>query len=424
MQLTLGRYAHIVPDWPLLNATMAGPMRLQAMRQWTFIGVVLTACGDADEPTQIVRSDSAGIEIVHNLLEEAERDPWHLVEASVPELGGLESPPLYRVIGAVFLPGGRIAVGNAGSSEILWFSPDGSVVARAGREGDGPGEFRSLSFISAVGDSVFAWDRSLRRLSVFRNGALLREAAADIPDDRPLPQVRGILASGDIVAVPGPTYVPETTVGVQRPPIPVWLLTGSGAMQRTLGTFPGDEVNLTPASAGQAWIRTAVPYGASTLVAGGADIIVVVDNSRFELRLYDRTGDLLRVARVDVPRQRVGRDALAAELERRLASLPPVEEIRAGIRVSFEETPAAELAPSYADLFVAEDGAIWAGRTALLPSDPQRWDVYNSSGAWLGSVTAPPGVKIMDVSGSNAAALFIDDLGVERVRQYTLQQTD
>jgi len=115
---------------------------------------------------------------------------------------------------------------------------------------------------------------------------------------------------------------------------------------------------------------------------------------------------------------------LAAELERRLASLPPVEEIRAGIRVSFEETPAAELAPSYADLFVAEDGAIWAGRTALLPSDPQRWDVYNSSGAWLGSVTAPPGVKIMDVSGSNAAALFIDDLGVERVRQYTLQQTD
>jgi hypothetical protein len=54
-------------------------------------------------------------------------------------------------------------------SEVVVFGPDGRVQRRVGREGDGPGEFRSFAALSILpGDSLFVYDTELRRATVFR----------------------------------------------------------------------------------------------------------------------------------------------------------------------------------------------------------------------------------------------------------------
>src|SRR5690606_9557376 len=73
---------------------------------------------------------------------------------------------------------GRVAVAVAGSSEIRIYGPDGSFRQSEGREGEGPGEVRSLRGIRAGRrDSLLAWDDGLRRVTVLDSvGSVGRQA--------------------------------------------------------------------------------------------------------------------------------------------------------------------------------------------------------------------------------------------------------
>jgi hypothetical protein len=66
------------------------------------------------------------------------------------------------------LPDGGIAVSDGGATRISIFTSDGDFVRSWGSEGDGPGEFRSLSRIYPMGaDSLMAAERFSGRLTVF-----------------------------------------------------------------------------------------------------------------------------------------------------------------------------------------------------------------------------------------------------------------
>lgn len=68
----------------------------------------------------------------------------------------------------VRLPDGSIAVSDGGATRISVFTSDGDFVRSWGSQGDGPGEFRSLSRIYPMGtDSLMAAERSSGRLAVF-----------------------------------------------------------------------------------------------------------------------------------------------------------------------------------------------------------------------------------------------------------------
>jgi len=47
--------------------------------------------------------------------------------------------PLFQVTAAVLIKGGRAALANSGAREVLLLAADGSLDARAGGPGDGPG---------------------------------------------------------------------------------------------------------------------------------------------------------------------------------------------------------------------------------------------------------------------------------------------
>lgn len=68
----------------------------------------------------------------------------------------------------VRLPDGRVAVSDGGSSRVSFYDSDGRFAGSFGREGEGPGEFRSLSRMYVHGtDSLRVLDRRTRRVSSF-----------------------------------------------------------------------------------------------------------------------------------------------------------------------------------------------------------------------------------------------------------------
>lgn len=108
---------------------------------------------------------------------------WVASETPRLDIGVLEGDDalmLEQVVDVLLLPGGEIAVSDAQAARVSIFSDTGEPLREWGGQGDGPGEFRSLSRLyHAPGDSLLALDASGRRASVFdRDGTYAREIPA------------------------------------------------------------------------------------------------------------------------------------------------------------------------------------------------------------------------------------------------------
>jgi hypothetical protein len=88
---------------------------------------------------------------------------WGLGTARVRLDGG--PTPFYRVVDARLLPDGAIAVADAGNARVAIYSPAGEMLRSLGREGDGPGEFRSLSHLFLFGDTIAVYDQVALRFT-------------------------------------------------------------------------------------------------------------------------------------------------------------------------------------------------------------------------------------------------------------------
>ena len=90
---------------------------------------------------------------------------WTLGAASL-ELDGGETP-FFRVAGAQFLPDGSVAVADAGNARVAVFAVSGELLRSLGREGEGPGEFRSLSHLFVFEDTIVAYDQVNLRFTLW-----------------------------------------------------------------------------------------------------------------------------------------------------------------------------------------------------------------------------------------------------------------
>ncbi|MBW3553970.1 MAG: hypothetical protein KY466_10690 [Gemmatimonadetes bacterium] len=369
--------------------------------------------------------DSAGVRLVDlDPAAIAGRAAWEVDDAPVLRLGGAQGtgPEQFHRLAAALRTDHGVVVADGGSGEIRWFDSTGAHVRTAGGTGEGPGEFLQLSWIGRGPDgSILAWDRRLRRLSRFSDGEFLGDSRPPLPDDRPFPVTHGVLPDGTVIASPGPVYIPEAEPGAQRPPMPVWLFSVDEAALDTVGVFPGRAVDLRPAR-NRGWIRTEVPYGPTTLVAVAGDEVVIGDNATWELRYFAPNGALVRVVRSPMEPRLVTEADLRRELDRRLEGLPPVEEIRAGIRASFEQTRPAERMPAFDEILGDREGLVWV--RAGSERDPKpAWRVVDADGAVAGTVTTPPGLRITDVGPDYVLGIWRDQLEVEYVQMHRLVRT-
>ncbi len=81
--------------------------------------------------------------------------------------------------GGTRLSSGAIAIGDRTGAVVYFFDEKGRPLRKVGREGAGPGESRHIDWLGRCGgDSVFAWDIQLHRVTVIGpDGTIARQTS-------------------------------------------------------------------------------------------------------------------------------------------------------------------------------------------------------------------------------------------------------
>ena len=135
----------------------------------TTIVVAAATCDSAPGTIHTIHTDSAGIPIATVIEPQwGPREAWTVETEPLVEIGTVSGAPEYQfadVVAAVRLSNGDIVVADRGAAELRSYDAAGNFQWRAGRFGEGPGEFQSLEFLgTTAGDTLVTFDNSLVRV--------------------------------------------------------------------------------------------------------------------------------------------------------------------------------------------------------------------------------------------------------------------
>ena len=392
------------------------------------LAAMLAACDAAPDATVAARSDSAGIPVVTVAAPQwGPGEGWTIGEAPLVEIGAAEGPVehlLNGVVGAVRLSGGDIVLGEWSTGELRRFDRGGNLVWRAGGQGDGPGEHRLLTFVGLLaGDSLVTWDRRQHRVQVFG------------PDGEPVRVFR--------VEAPWPEFPPIDVVGVSarhlvmlfndgrgQPPngIVRWptnriatVSVEDGGVRRVLDVS-GPEADVT--ASGDLVQVAEYLFGKGPRFAASGAGLAVVDTEAFSVRSISLDdGAVTRILRREEPAREATEEDVDAYVDWMTAVsteqglyLPP----------GLHDTPRASTLPVLKSIHLDAAGNLWVEPHVRHGAELPPFEVYAADGAWLGSVSLPPGLQLdafgiavrLEIGDDHVLGVWRDELGVEYVRMY------
>ena len=369
--------------------------------------------------------DSAGVSIVTNSAAQLANAPrWPLSELPVLEFNSspADDHPVFDVRAILNLSNKRIAVLNAGTFEVFVLDQEGNLTTTFGREGDGPGEFREpTSLLLMSDDSVGVYDSRHRRLSVFdQTGTLGREVKLEVMGERSPPYRLLPLDNGNLAVFTSRGFGDDNQTGVFRPESEFYQLDSRGSIEVSYGMFPGIEMFINEGAMGM------VLFGPRTQVATMGDDFIVGTAESPEVKAFGPKGTLSGVFRWPDRDRVISPERFNAFLDLALETLP--EAGRGQARTMFSEAPKSEKEPAYEDLLVSDQAHLWVGSWQgpevwyLRTAPPAReWLVFDASGVLIASVQTPEGFRPLLVHGEVVFGGFVDELGVESVRAYSIE---
>lgn len=397
-------------------------------RLFPLLLIAAVACGK-EKPTEAVSiSDSSGVHIVVNHLPAwTAATEWRLGAQPTLQIGGGvadTSTLVGPVSGAFRLRDGRVLVADNGAHALRWFSSAGKLLLTEGRDGEGPGEFRSITRVLEIDDSVVVYDPRLSRLSIFdMNGNVGRLLTMASPKGGVAPpEPIGRIPTGRWVSYATSVHTLGEPSGPARDSAWIWMVNQNGTPDVQVASLPGSDVLI--ASGSQFLGVMPAPFGRATTI-----------------RLHDGTlwvgtADSYRIDALDLQ----GRLITSIRLDQRSAALDPdrgiaaVDSIRKGFgakRVeamigkayddALDKLQLPEFEPPYSTFRIADDSALWVEKFATRDhTGPTKWDVFLPDGHWQGTITLSPGFKPTQISQKEILGVWKDPDGVDHVVAYPL----
>ena len=396
--------------------------------------MVLAGCGPAGAPgVRTEFSDSAGVTIAESsAFPEPGEGGWILGQIPDLSIGAIEGDSLqqlFQVTGAVTLSDGRISLSENGTHQLRIFSPEGTFLESFGREGEGPGEFRDIRVMGTVGfDTLVVLDGRQRRTSRFHpevgflGQTLLPEEAGVAMHSN------GMFGDGAIVfggLINWDRGDATPTRGYERLTNPYYSVSLDGSGITHFGEFPGTEVVWTTGQIeGRETLGASfVTFGLSPQAMARGDRMVLGTRDRYEVNVFDSTGMLERIIRIQTPPVPVAQEHLDGYLEEMLARLPSPE-LAPQVRAGFRDIPHAETMPAFQALLLDSEGFLWV-EDYNLPGDTLRtWTVFDEEGNAITRLSLPRNNRVLEIGSGFVLAVFQDELGVEYVRSYPLTRGD
>jgi hypothetical protein len=305
------------------------------------------------------------------------------------------------------------------SSQLVVFSPAGAVIRRLGRKGQGPGEFDWLQSVHVLpGDSVYAFDSGLSRVTVFGPGSDRAAYSVNVGTGamlfpywvHPAGSTRSIFAAYRAAFGDGDGRGPR---GHRREVLRILNPDGSVRRDSVLSFAESEMLFLHGAVEGV----TYNPFGRQPVfAAGGGGRVYAAWTGALDVGVYAADGRrvaTIRPAIAATPRPITAsdRDSVVAALGR---TVPPAE-----VRRAFAEI-GSESWPLFREMVVDDAGRVWLGLLGRR-GEPVHWTAFDASGARVASMDLPENVSLRVLRGSRAYAVELDADDVPRVVIYDLR---
>jgi hypothetical protein len=300
---------------------------------------------------------------------------------------------------------GTIIVDQPQDATILYFAPDGHLLGRFGRRGAGPGEFKLLARLGWVGDTLWAFDMQLMRLTlIFPPRQLLRTVRVPTsitpprPATGPVPKLRS--PEGGALLPGGDVLVDAFVYRAQQPkPFDKEFLNKDGVYVRVSPEGTYRHLLLAYSVFGEQckWEHVLdipqCPPPLRDFADDGGTLVTLEtsvagpDRNNYRVSLMRITGDTLfsrRYAFVGMPISKRVVDSIRA----RMLSQATAAELRSAIRT----VPFPSVYPPVKQLRVGRDGTTWIGLRPTAEGRP--WIILDATGNKIGEVLLPPAVVL------------------------------
>jgi hypothetical protein len=375
------------------------------------LGLVFTACTGSGPSTSILRTDSAGIEIVSHTGDDIPLE-WSFTAAF--SIGGEDSDESFYAVDPTTVgidDSGRFYVLDRDAYRVLVYDARGRYLRSMGGEGGGPGEMRfPFAILVAADGTVGVFDISKRGFVRFGpDGTILDEQRFVAGYGGGLIRQVGssLVLSADELDVDGGTHTDEliaitesdTTafVHIERPAGGVIDLASCG--MRIMGIGPVFRPSIR-------W----TPLGTTVAAATAAD---------YDLTVY-QGGSPMRIVRRSVAPTPATPELAAASVGTGMKV-----QTTGGIRTCdanevVEQRGVADVIPVIDDIAEGPNGTLWVRRTTG-PGGPRPIDVFNPDGSYLGTLPDDTPFPVA-VLGSRLVTIEADEVDVERLVIYDLTQ--
>lgn len=375
--------------------------------------VDIRSVAGAEAQSRVQVSDSAGVRNI--FLGRIEELPAPELTAdlvfSTRELG-IE---LYRVGDALLLANGGLALANTGDLEILLLSEDGSLEGRVGGQGEGPGEFGTITTLLTADAGFLAYDTRLGRLSRFsETGEFLTSsrlsAQSATVELRPLARDD----AGNILAILGVqrSFQPS---GIKQDTTPLLAYTDTKTDPDTLELLPAQEWAYGSSPGLEVLTRQETGFGRDIVASALGNLALIGNTDALSLSIYAADGSLRRRIRGSGGGWTVtGEETETSRAERLTRRVDPPDWY-----VDFvENLPYRETHPAFHSAVLGPDEMVWIGLATRPDEETRRWLVIGPDGQPRGWLGLPAQASALAVDVDRFVSLQRDALEVEEVRLY------
>ncbi len=295
---------------------------------------------------------------------------------------------------ATRLPDGGIAYVGGQDLMVRMTSASGrEVPVSLGREGEGPGEFKSLKWIEQCGDRLYTWDFLLRRISVFTLTGEFVEQFPGLSLFRLYCDNSGNLMAletpRELQGLPGPDFEPLAARIV--------ILDRDGG--------PVTELHDIPMARNR-------PLGTVTTAGFIGEHIVLGTAEQASIQLLQRNGTLVREIALGDLERTITPALYQAELERLVAQTHP--DMHDRIREVLSTVPMPAALPAYRSIVTDRERLAWITlssigdrKTRLIVVDASA----GSSSGVIGTVEFPFEAEVLEARSGPLLLLTLSDEG-------------
>jgi hypothetical protein len=331
---------------------------------------------------------------------------------------------LFGVAGAHRTADGSIAVVNAGSFDVRVFAADGTFLRSFGQRGAGPEEFGMPVLAGTQADTLVVVDRAHHRLAfVHPDDGFIRLARVD-------DEVGGFLNPAGMFpngqAVFGGAFdmrrIGDLREGMNRAHTFYRSCNPDGSMGADFGDKEGAEFFIGNLGGSGPDSRPAlIPFGKVPLATVSQDRFYFASGGTYEIEVYDPSGQLVRVIRLEHEPVPVTQDHVTQYIEGVTADVPDPEQARM-MRQHLARLPAPDAFPAMSALAGDQLGYLWVADYAPPGQEESTWNVFDPSGVLAGRVKLPPQVYPLEIGEDYLLGAYRDELGVEYLHLYAVER--